>query len=372
MEWLIKDEDRTSEDPSGVEGFVKRMELELRDSGPPLQGFYFLSSAMEMLKFTREIEDEIQASKDDSDLYVGFQTVDKMIIETARYTNILNSGVNVVAFGQSAPPETMLPNGMEWVTLSRNTKAFENQWYLISSTPTPIGFVAWEISEEDKFAIGGLSEPGKLFKGFATNDPRILNPMINHLNDIKSASSAFKLSQEELESQLKKPIDRILALTQMVEPDPLSSLKSQAINLAMANNAELVLFEVSAASYLISPYPEEDKTRWVRILNENDLVRFGRESVAKQIIAIKNDGINAGAILPTTHGFKHLSEWAEKETVDLIMIPDSMVQPSLLDRLRGYSLKVLLENTNKQVVVVNEDGSMWHANPEKIHGEVKL
>ena len=90
---------------------------------------------------------------------------------------------------------------------------------------------------------------------------------------------------------------------------------------------------------------------------------FGRSPIAKQLNQIITSGISAGAILPTTHGFRHLAEWAEKENVDVIIIPFSLVDPGLLERLRGYSLRQLLENTSRQVVVVDEDGTMWHANP---------
>ena len=50
----------------------------------------------------------------------------------------------------------------------------------------------------------------------------------------------------------------------------------------------------------------------------------------------------------------------------MIIIPFSLVDPGLLERLRGYSLRQLLENTSRQVVVVDEDGTMWHANPESL------
>jgi PAS domain-containing protein len=143
-------------------------------------------------------------------------------------------------------------------------------------------------------------------------------------------------------------------------------LRSQAAELANANAAELILFELSAASYLASPYPEEDRSKWIRILNERDLMLFGRSLIAKQLNQLENSGITAGAILPTTHGFRHLAEWAEKENIDVIIIPFSLVDPGLLERLRGYSLRQLLENTSRQVVVVDEDGTMWHANPESL------
>lgn len=363
MHWAITKEDRTDSDPTGVDGFVQRMESELRGDGPPMEGFHFLNTPMDMLTFTREIEDEIRSKERGADLYVGFQTAEKMIIEGKRYQKIVQAGAEVKAFGQGTPPETLMPSDMQWVALDRNTTALENQWYLVSTSPTPIGFVAWETSDEERFALGGLSEPGKMFKGFATNDTRVIAAIVNHLEELNHQNQVKGEAQSALKTQLKTPIKRIMTLTQRPDSGLMKQLRSQASELASANNAELILFELSAASYLASPYPEEDRSKWIRILNENDLMLFGRSPIAKQLNQIITNGISAGAILPTTHGFRHLAEWAEKEDVDVIIIPFSLVDPGLLERLRGYSLRQLLENTSRQVVVVDEDGSMWHANP---------
>ena len=62
------------------------------------------------------------------------------------------------------------------------------------------------------------------------------------------------------------------------------------------------------------------------------------------------------------HGFEHLAEWAIWEDADLVLIPVSLVNPDLFERLRGYSLKTLLEHTDRPVLVVYPDGSTWRAN----------
>jgi len=63
-----------------------------------------------------------------------------------------------------------------------------------------------------------------------------------------------------------------------------------------------------------------------------------------------------------THGFKHLAEWAEKERVDLIILPASLVNPGLLIRLWGYSLTALLEQLKKRIIVMAPSGSIRQAN----------
>jgi DICT domain-containing protein len=372
MDWTITEEDFTSDDPTGVGGFVKRMEYELRGDEPPLEGFHFMNSPIEMLRFSREIEDEVRANPQDADLYVGFQTADKLIGETNRYQRLVKQGAKVVAFGQGIPPEAAADCEVEWISLERDTRALENQWYLVSSKPTPIAFVGWETSPEDQFAVGGLSAPGKMFRGFATSDLRVVKGMLAHLESIRNTKTELQESQITLENQLKTPIRRVMAITEMNDSKPLDELRSRATDVAISHGADVVLFEMSAASYLVSPYPEdyglpfvEDRREnWLKVLNESELNRFGRSAIASQIAEIRAKGVEAGAVLPTTHGFKHLANWAENESVDLILLPWYLVEPGLLDRLRGYSLRSLLEHTDRQVVVLQQDGTLWHANPE--------
>jgi hypothetical protein len=85
----------------------------------------------------------------------------------------------------------------------------------------------------------------------------------------------------------------------------------------------------------VSAYPEENQKSWIRVLDEHNLLRLGRSPIADQIAEAKAKEVTAGAVLPTTHGFTHLATWAEKEKVDLIVLPWSLVEPGLIDRLRG-------------------------------------
>ena len=137
----------------------------------------------------------------------------------------------------------------------------------------------------------------------------------------------------------------MLAVTSLDDSPEFAAVRSCATRLA-AEGGEVVLFEITAASYLVSPYPEENRRQWIRTLGEPELRRLGRSPVARQMEVIKARGGRAQAILPTSHGFRHLAEWAEREDADLILIPVSLVNPGLFERLRGYSLKSLLEHTN--------------------------
>jgi hypothetical protein len=81
-------------------------------------------------------------------------------------------------------------------------------------------------------------------------------------------------------------------------------------------------------------------------LDKKELGIIGHQYLAEQLEDLEARRINGGAVLPTTHGFTHLAGWAERGKVDLIMIPSSLVRPGLIDRIKGYTLKTLLDSTN--------------------------
>ena len=356
MEWTITDNDLLLRDLGGVEGLIERMEKELRGGGTPIEGFRLLSDAAEMLSFSHEIEREVRDSPDMADLYVGFQTADTLAREARRYRRLVRAGVKLAAFGQCRLEEH--PEGLEgvWTPLPRNTRALENQWFLVSSHPAPIAFVGWETSPEKMFGVGSISSPGKQFRGFITNDCRVVHAVIAHLESLRARAARS--------SDAVVAARRVLAVTSLDDSPEYSAVRSCASRLAAADGGEVVLFEISAASYLVSPYPEENRRQWIRTLREPELRRLGRSPVAKQLEVIRACGAEAQAILPTSHGFRHLAEWAEREDADLILIPVSLVNPGLFERLRGYSLKTLLEHTTRPVLVVYPDGSTWRANLE--------
>ena len=358
MDWSITESDILLRDFSGVEGLIERMDKELRAGGTPIEGFRFLSDASEMLAFSREIEREVRDSPMGADLYVGFQTAERLIEEAKLYGRMVSEGVRLSAFGQCPLEET--PEGLEgvWTPLCKDTRALENQWFLVSSHPTPIAFVGWETSPEKMFGVGGISSPGKQFRGLITNDCRVVHSIITHLESVRA-----KVGRRN-EWPQAGGARRVLAVTSLDDSPEFAAVRSCATWLA-AEGGEVVLFEITAASYLVSPYPEENRRQWIRTLGEPELRRLGRSPVAKQMEVIKARGGRAQAILPTSHGFKHLAEWAEREDADLILIPVSLVNPGLFERLRGYSLKTLLEHTERPVLVVYPDGSTWRANSEE-------
>ena len=395
MEWAITREDLSHPEKSGVVRFIERMERELRNGGTPIEGFQFLNSPLEMLRFSRQIEEEILAQPDNADLYVGFQNTEKLQGERRRYHRILDAGVRMVGFGEGQAPDFLDATTAEWVSLARDHHLLVNQWFLVSTTPLPIAFVGWETSAKDRFGAGGLSTPGKSFEGFVTVDPRVITALVEYLDHVRERANKpeedvtnpiCKLPPElKMEAEddsvpvmmgpdhsslrLDVPVRRILAITDLHGSSEFNGLRGWATELAIANASQLVLFEMSAASYLVNPYPEDHRRQWQRTLTWRELLPLGRAPLARQLARIQARGVEARAILPSTHGFKHLAQWAEWEDIDLIVLPTSLVRPNLLARLRGYSLDALLEHTNRRVLVVASSGTMCAANFGEDHAD---
>ena len=391
MEWAITKADLSHNEKSGVVRFVERMEQELRNGGTPIEGFQFLNSPLEMLRFTREIEDEILANPEGADLYVGFQTSDKLAGERRRYRRILEAGVRLTAFGVGAAPD--FPSGIHahWASLKPDRHLLVNQWFLVSSNPVPIAFVGWETSPHYRFGEGGLTDEGKSFEGFVTADPRVITALIEYFDHVFEGANKpgddvtdppcelpdslrmeaeddavpVMMGRDHSSLVLDIPVRRILAITDLHGSAEFYGLRGWATELAIANASQLILYEMSAASYLVSPYPESHRKQWQRILSWRDLLPLGRAPLARQLARIQARGVEAGAILPSTHGFRHLAEWANREDIDLILLPVSLARPGLLARLRGYSLDSLLQHTNRRVLVVTDSGIMCTANSEE-------
>ena len=114
-----------------IEMLLGNMDIDLKGTGLPIEGFRFLKSTKEMLGITREIENEIKnfsSNHDDKELFVGFQNVDKLYFEKLRYESLINAGVKVHAFGTGTPLESFNNTYSTWTDLNYSKTKGENQW----------------------------------------------------------------------------------------------------------------------------------------------------------------------------------------------------------------------------------------------------
>jgi hypothetical protein len=183
MDWTYPDTAPDERD-LGIAELARRLVDTVGDSRLP--GTRFTYDAREMLRATREIESSLQ---DGGTLWVGFQDAPKLEHESARYAELTAAGATVVAFGTGQP---VLAEGVRvrWVSLVPSTTRLENQWFLVTTDPEPIAFVSWEVSDPQRFGVGGISAPDKRFVGFVTEDPRVIGELVSYLESVAGVEAA--------------------------------------------------------------------------------------------------------------------------------------------------------------------------------------
>jgi len=170
-----------TDDPNDLDGLNALLQRAQRDlGGPPLTGTVFLHDAREMLRSTREIEAVARDAK--GVLYVGFQSAHKLDGERAVYGDLVERGTRVVGFGVGSPQDP--PAGVEWTALSEDRTALENQWYCIMQEPEPVAFVGFETTPGPLYSSGNAGDEGKRWKGFVSDDPRVVAALVAHLREV--------------------------------------------------------------------------------------------------------------------------------------------------------------------------------------------
>ncbi len=155
----------------------------------------------------------------------------------------------------------------------------------------------------------------------------------------------------------------ILAYT--AEDDRYHYLRLAAEDAARAAHARLILYDIDAAQLLAAPTPTEwsgegTAEEYPDLLDPPALEAAGRHAIAAQVSHARAEGIQAWGWLPSQKGAGGLEEYAGQQGVDLIMLPASMAEAGLMDRLRGATLERAIEETNRPVAVVDEDGTVHY------------
>ncbi|MEO8457765.1 MAG: DICT sensory domain-containing protein [Chloroflexota bacterium] len=343
-------------DIHGIGAFVKRFEEAVSYGEEPLTGFTFLHNAKLMLSFTREIEQDILHAQTTGPLYVGFQNALKLEAEAERYRRLKSIGVTVYGFGEGDPARSGAEGLAQWKPLEANHALLENQWFLVSTTPKPIAFVGWEVSAEEIWGKGGISAPSKAFAGFVSGDERVVGAIVAHLNDVRLGRSRDESPPDDSLLAIIKDAHprRIVALVDEGQRPFLKRALSQIAEAAGETGAELYLYDLAAASYLVHPVPHQGE-RWKRPYAASALrLGLGRAELANLIDAASTKVPVVKGILPEKVGLSHLAEWCLTEDIDTVVVPAEFTRPSLIERLQGLSLEALV-NHSVGVTIIVED-----------------
>ena len=150
------------------------------------------------------------------------------------------------------------------------------------------------------------------------------------------------------------------------EDDRYRTVRSAAIDTARSSEARLILYDIDAAQMFAAPLPTEwsgegDRDQFDDMLTADDLERAGRHSLAEQVNEARAAGVEAFGWLPSKKGAEALAEYAEQHGADLVMVPDGMEHPGLLDRLRGNTAEKVAEKAPAAVAVVDESGAIHYS-----------
>ena len=358
MDWVLSEEEAAA-GKDGMTAFLRRADSQLRGDGGPIEGFTFLNDAREMLRISREIERDLLESTTRTRLYVGFQNPDKVIREVTRYADLRQSGVTVYAFGEGGPDENTKTASDSWYELEASHRKLENQWYLVIRTPEPVAFVGWEISDESIWGKHGISHPDKRFVGFVSQDARIVHPIAGHL-DIVRASRGTRRTASGTVSPGAPASGSVRDFAASLAPRRLGLLVDDGkreqvqrvfdsfVRAEAIPKCDIYLYDLASASYLLDPYPSQEDREPFTASYVRNAVR--RNYLADQMERVPVNG-QVFAVLPTGVGFGDLGAWANRLQLDAIVLPAEYERPSLMDRIRGYTVAALREATRAALVI---------------------
>lgn len=140
-----------------------------------------------------------------------------------------------------------------------------------------------------------------------------------------------------------------------------AAVRSRAADLAAGGHATVILYDLDAAGTFESPVPtnwssEGAEEQLPNRLGPDDLERAGRAPVADQVRALRQLDVDAWAWLPQDPGAKALAAYARERGAEVILVPEALESPGLLDRLRGNDIAAAGDAAEVPVVVVHAAG----------------
>jgi len=153
----------------------------------------------------------------------------------------------------------------------------------------------------------------------------------------------------------------ILAL--VAEDGSYDHVRRAAAHLAGRRGARLILWDTSTASSFTEPVASELSAegagdRFGALLTDVDLEQLGRPEMAGQVREAREAGIDGWGRLASEHGAESLADEARRLGADLIVVPEELGDPGVVDRLRGDTLEKAREEASVPVVVVDRSGSI--------------
>ncbi len=319
-----------------------------------------------MLRTTREIERAARGGH----LFVGFQRVEKLLVEADRYADLREAGTDVTVWAIGPRPGDPRLAQLDYREASRDTSRLDAQWFLVSDRPEPLAFVSYELGDPATFGVGGAATPGKRFVGFVSDDPAVVALLIDALRPLgappaprpprplSTAARSIAAAGDAVGASASPPADAgagsiIVPVGRGADRDAVVA----AIGIARRDGRSLVFVDRSAEGFT-SPYSDlrgDDAGRPSpeRLFDAETARREGRNALADFLEAAQSSGLEAGAWYPTKAGADGLADAARRFGGAMVVLPSDSAKPRLAERLRGMALDSLRTTVAIPVVVAN-------------------
>jgi nucleotide-binding universal stress UspA family protein len=131
--------------------------------------------------------------------------------------------------------------------------------------------------------------------------------------------------------------------------------------------AKVILYDRDSASAFSDPMPNQwasqaEGAQFGDPLSDQELVKLGREPLARKVAAAREAGVDAWGWLAADHGTDALVAYARDHGADLILLPADLEDPGLSERLKGETVEAAVEEAEEgpsgvAVVLVSPDGA---------------
>ena len=168
----------------------------------------------------------------------------------------------------------------------------------------------------------------------------------------------------------RQPDDAVASARLLVayvsEDDELDHVRDAAVEIGR-RGAKVILYDRDSASAFADPMPNQwasqaEGAQYSDPLSDQELVKLGREPLARKVAAAREAGVDAWGWLASDHGTDALVEYARGHGADLVLLPADLEDPGLAERLKGETVDKAVEEATESasglaVVLVAPDGS---------------
>lgn len=146
-----------------------------------------------------------------------------------------------------------------------------------------------------------------------------------------------------------------LAVATDTDDETLAATRSVAASLAAENDLSVVLYDRSEETWMDHPHPSG-------VCDRADLADRERQHVADQMVEFDEAGVDVSAWIATVPSITEIVDVVLQAGVDVILLPNEIGNPTLLDRLKADSPSDVVErivshNLDSPVPVLVDDGS---------------